>query len=160
MVLKNCKPELSYILPELFSNCLEESCFPDRWKVSLALPVFKDVEKKSTVKKYCPVSFLFLVNKAFEKLVNIRIVDLPQKCGLFSDVQHDFRSSWSTADLFTVVFVRTARAFNRSGTTWALAFHISKTFGRVSHAGVLHLLKSYGISGQIFGLIFSFLSIR
>ena len=29
---------------------------------------------------------------------------------------------------------------------------------RVWHAGLLHKLKSYGISGQIFGLIFSFLS--
>ena len=28
------------------------------------------------------------------------------------------------------------------------------------HAGLLHKLKSYGISGQIFGLIFSFLSNR
>ena len=33
-VLKNCKPELSYILAELFNECLKESCFPDCWKVS------------------------------------------------------------------------------------------------------------------------------
>ena len=29
VVLKNCKPELSYILVELFNMCLKESCFPD-----------------------------------------------------------------------------------------------------------------------------------
>ena len=29
VVLKNCEPELSYILDELFSKCLKESCFPD-----------------------------------------------------------------------------------------------------------------------------------
>ena len=34
VVLKNCKPGFSYILDELFSKCLKESCFPDRWKVS------------------------------------------------------------------------------------------------------------------------------
>ena len=27
--LKNCDPELSYILAELFNKCLKESCFPD-----------------------------------------------------------------------------------------------------------------------------------
>ena len=32
--LKNCKPELSYLLAELFNMCLKESCFPDCWKVS------------------------------------------------------------------------------------------------------------------------------
>ena len=29
VVLKNCEPELSYILAELFNKCLMESCFPD-----------------------------------------------------------------------------------------------------------------------------------
>ena len=41
-----------------------------------------------------------------------------------------------------------------------MAFDISKTFYRVWHAGLLHKLKSYEISGQILGLISSFLSIR
>ena len=55
---------------------------------------------------------------------------------------------------------RIARAFNRSGATQAVALDISKAFDRVWHAGLLHKLKSYGISGQIFGLISSFLSNR
>ena len=29
VVLKNCEPEVSYILAELFNKCLKESCFPD-----------------------------------------------------------------------------------------------------------------------------------
>ena len=29
VVLKNCEPELSHILAELFSMCLKESCFAD-----------------------------------------------------------------------------------------------------------------------------------
>ena len=45
MVLKNCEPELSYILADLFIMCLKESCFPDCWKVSLVVPVFKNIGK-------------------------------------------------------------------------------------------------------------------
>ena len=41
-----------------------------------------------------------------------------------------------------------------------MALDISKAFDRVWHAGLLHKLKSYGISGHIFGLISSFLSNR
>ena len=93
-----------------------------------------------------------MVSKVFEKLVNNRIVDHLQKCGLFSDFQYGFRSSQSTADLLTVVSDRIARFFNRSGATRAVALDISKAFDRVWHAGLLHKLKSYGISGQIFGL--------
>ena len=71
-----------------------------------------------------------------------------------------FRSSQSIADLLTVVSDRIARAFNRSGATRAVTLDISKAFDRVWHAGLLHKLKSYGISGQPFGLISSFLSKR
>ena len=44
--------------------------------------------------------------------------------------------------------------------TRAVALDISKAFDRFWHAGLLHKLKSYRISGQIFGLISSFLSNR
>ena len=48
----------------------------------------------------------------------------------------------------------------KSGPTRVVALDISKAFGRVWHDGLLHKLKSYGISDQIFGLISSFLSNR
>ena len=41
-----------------------------------------------------------------------------------------------------------------------MALDISKAFDKVWHAGLLHKLKSYGISGQIFSLMSSFLSNR
>ena len=68
VVLKNCGPELSFILAELFSKCFKESCFPDCWKVSSVVPVFKNVGKRSTAKNYRPVKLLSLVSKVFEKL--------------------------------------------------------------------------------------------
>ena len=101
-----------------------------------------------------------MVSKVFEKLVSNMIVDYPEKCDLFSDFQYGFRSCRSTADLLTVVSDSIARAFKRSGATRAVALDRVKVFDRVWHAGLLYKLKSYGILGQIFGLISSFLSNR
>ena len=101
-----------------------------------------------------------MVSKVFEKLVSNRIFAHIEKRGLFSDFQYGFRSSRSTADLLTVVSVIIARAFKRSGATRAVARDISKAFERVCQAGLLHKLKSYKISGQIFDPISSFLSNR
>ena len=42
VAVRNYEPELSYILAELF-KCLKESCFPDCWKISSVVPVFKNV---------------------------------------------------------------------------------------------------------------------
>ena len=140
--------------------CLKESCFLDCRKVSLVIPVFKNVGERSTAKNYRPVSLLSVVGKVFEKFVNNRIVDHLENCGLFSDFQYGFGSSRSSADLLTVVSDEIVRVFNRSGANRAEARDISKAFDRVWYASLLHKLKSYGISGQKFGLISSFLSNR
>ena len=50
---------------------------------------------------------------------------------------------------------RIARAFNRSGSTRAVALHISKAFDKVWYVGLLHKLKSYRISGLALFLLFS-----
>ena len=60
--------------------------------------------------------------------------------------------------LQTAVSDRIARALNRSGATRAVTLDISKAFDKVWHAGFLDKIKSYRISGQILGLISSFLS--
>ena len=75
------------------------------------VPVFKNVGERSTAKNYRPVSLLSVVSKIFEKLVNNRIVDHQEKCGLFPDFQYGFRSSRATPDLLTVVSDRFVRAF-------------------------------------------------
>ena len=85
---------------------------------------------------------------------------LNAKCSLFSDFQYGFRSSRSTADLLTIVSDRIVRTLNSSGATRAVTLDIYKAFDKVWNGGHLHKCNSYGISNQIFGLIFTFLSNR
>ena len=63
------------------------------------IPTFETVGERFTAKNYRPVRFLSLVSKVFEKLVNNRIVDHLEKCGLFTDFKYG-------KDLLTVVFDR------------------------------------------------------
>ena len=88
VVLRNCEPELSYILAELFNKCLKESCFPDCWKVSSVVPVFKFLSPevalylyKSTMRpcmEYCchvwagaPSCYLDLLDKLQKRICRI-----------------------------------------------------------------------------------------
>ena len=58
--------------------CLKESCFSDCWKVSLMIPVLKNVGERSTAKNYYPlVCVLWLVKS--EELVNNRSIDHLEK---------------------------------------------------------------------------------
>ena len=53
------------------------------------VPLFMNVEERSTAKIYHPVTLLSVVTK----LVNDRSIDYLEKCGFFSDFQYGFRSS-------------------------------------------------------------------
>ena len=88
----------------------------------MVVPVFKNVGERSIAKSYHPLSILSVLSKAFEKFVNNKIV------GLFSDFQHGFSSSQSTADLLTIVSDRIVKAFNWSGATRAVGLDTSKVF--------------------------------
>ena len=73
VILRNCASELSCILAEFLNMCLEESCFPDCWKISLVVPIFKNVRERSTGTNYpLLVFFLWLL----KSLKNMKILGL------------------------------------------------------------------------------------
>ena len=59
VVPENCEPELSYILAELLNMFLKVSCFPDCWKVSLVVLIFKNVGERFAAKKLPPCESSF-----------------------------------------------------------------------------------------------------
>ena len=83
VVVRNYEPKLSYMLAELLNKFRKQSCFPDSWKLSSLVPVYKNVGERSIAKNYDPVSVLFVVSKVLEKLVNNRIVDHLEKLCFF-----------------------------------------------------------------------------
>ena len=157
IVLQRCSPELSYVLSKLFNKCLVESSFPSCWKCPSVVPAFKNSGERSDPQNYRPISLLPIISKVFESLINSALVSHLESHGLFSDKQYGFRASRSTTDLLTVITERFYRALDQCGEARVVALDISKAFDRVWHAGLLHKLRSYGISGRIFKIIESFL---
>ena len=68
VVLKNCEPELSYILAELFNKCLKESCFPDCWKVSLLVLYLRMLGKGLQLKTTTLLLFFLWLVKSLKNL--------------------------------------------------------------------------------------------
>ena len=57
VVVRNYEPKLSYMLAELLNKFWKQSLFPDSWKLSLLVSVFKNVRERSIAKNYDLVSF-------------------------------------------------------------------------------------------------------
>ena len=68
MVLKNCELGHSYIVVELFNMCLKNSCFLYCWKVSLLIPIFINVGKRSSVKTTALLDFFLWLVKFLKNL--------------------------------------------------------------------------------------------
>ena len=160
IVLQRCAPELSAVLSKLFNKCISESCFPSCWKTASVVPIFKNQGDRASPLNYRPISLLNIISKVFESLINKSLVSHLESNGLFSDAQYGFRSKRSTADLLTVITERISASLDKKGEARLVALDISKAFDRVWHPGLLHKLRSYGISGKIFDTIKSFLSDR
>ena len=58
VVLKNCEPQLSYVLDHLFNMCLQEFFIPDCWKALSVVPVLQVYQKNP---KTLFVFFLWLL---------------------------------------------------------------------------------------------------
>lgn len=160
IVLQKCSPELSPILSKLFRKCVAESCFPSSWKVASVVPVFKNSGERSDPKNYRPISLLSVISKIFESLINSSLTQHLDSNKLLSDHQYGFRAGRSTADALTVISERILQSLDVCGETRAIALDISKAFDKVWHAGLIHKLMSYGVSGHALNIIKSFLSDR
>ena len=88
VVLKNCEPELSYILAELFDMCLKEFSFPYCWKVASTFPLFKNFGQRCMAKNYFAVSLLSVIFLC--ALLRLDAMHAPQRnvhlIMLFSDI--------------------------------------------------------------------------
>ena len=68
VVLENCEQELCSILAELFNKFRKEPCFPECWKVSLVVPVFRNVGKGRELKNIALLVFFLWLVRSLKKL--------------------------------------------------------------------------------------------
>ena len=113
--------------------------------------LWKGLQLKSTT-----TLLIFLVSKVFQKLVNNRIVDHREKCGLFL-ISSMVLGLFNKLQIFwQLCLIELLGLLTDLGATPAVTLDISKAFDRVSHAGLLHNLRSSRISGHVFVLMSSF----
>ena len=158
-VLKHCAAELSQPLSQLFSLCFQHGTQPALWKTANVVPIHKK-RSRTAVQNYRPESLLSVLSKVMEKVVNRRIMTYLEKENLLSKHQFGFRTGLGTADLLTSLNHQWLSCINTGGAVRVLAVDIAGAFDRVSHLGVLHKIRSYGLDGTLHRWLTSYLTDR
>ena len=122
------------------------------------VPIFKNVGERSTAKNYHLVSLLSVVSKVFEKLVNNRIIDHLEKfLGLFSLISSMILGFLDQLQIFLQLYLIELLGL-LTGLGLLELWHLIYPRLLIGF-DILLFFTNFGISGQIFGLISSFLSL-
>ena len=159
IVLKNCASVLTPCLVKLFRLCLSTSIFPSCWKYAYVQPVPKKGDR-SNPSNYRPIALLSCLSKAFETILNRKVLRHLSSSNLVSDRQYGFRKGRSTGDLLAFLTDSWSSSLSCFGETFAVALDISKAFDRVWHKSLLSKLPSFGFYPSLCTFISSFLSGR
>ena len=119
-------------------------------------------ERKNLVNNYRPISLLPICGKIFEKVLYNNLFRYFESNNFLVNNQSGFRSGDSCISQLISITHDIFKAFDGSPSheVRGVFLDISKAFDRVWHKGLLFKLKSYGVSGDFYKIIESFLSDR
>ena len=116
--------------------------FPDRWKMSKVLPLYKTGDQ-SELKNYRPVSILLPISKVLEKIVYEQIYSYFTRNNLFHENLHGYRSNRSTQTALLQMYDRWSRAAHEGMLSGGVLLDLSSAFDLVDPNLLLEKLKIY-----------------
>ena len=148
--------ELSPCLLLVYKSSLEQGVVPSAWKKAKITPVFKKGSRANPT-NYWPNSLTSIPCKVLEHIVYSHVMSHLEHHNILTNAQFGFRQRRS-ADLQLLSTVHDlALGINEGIQTDVILLDFSKAFHKVSHRLLLLKLQHYGIRGQLFNWITSFL---
>ncbi|BHF61962.1 hypothetical protein SprV_0100494200 [Sparganum proliferum] len=151
--------DLHILLSHLFSVYISKGFFPETWKTSIIIPVFKS-GSRSDVNNYRGVHKTPSLAKLLERIIFNEILDFCLADRLLSSSQNGFlpERSCKTYNLAFLNLITSLR--NDQQSVVVIYFDLSKAFDKVPHGRLLVKLEALGIRPPLLDFIRSYLSNR
>ena len=141
----------------IFNRSLQVGYFPQSWKSSHVIPVFKSGDR-SNIENYRPISILPAVSKVFECLVRDTLFNF-LKMRIIPE-QHGFFPGRSTASNLVEFVDFTINSFEDGLQVDVVFTDFKKAFDRISHQILLSKLYSIGVHSSLLLWVRSYLADR
>ncbi|BHF66188.1 hypothetical protein SprV_0200920400 [Sparganum proliferum] len=150
---------LPILLSHLFSVYISKGFFPETWKTSIIIPVFKS-GSRSDVNNYRGVRKTPSLAKLLERIIFNEILDFCLANRLLSSSQHGFlpERSCETCHLAFLNLITSLR--NERQSVVVIYFDLSKAFDKLPYRRLLVKLEALGIRPPLLDFIRSYLSKR
>lgn len=158
-LLREAAPCICNILEQIFNNSLENSTYPEDWKLAHVAPIHKK-NSQSDPNNYRPVSLLPCISKVFERVIYNHVYAFVKDNNLITKRQSGFTHGDSTINQLSYICHKINESFDEGDETRAVFLDLSKAFDKVWHRGLLFKLEKIGIRGSLLSWFHSYLTGR
>ena len=145
-----CKNAASKLRPA-FVNYSINRCtsgqIPSEWKSANVTPIHKK-DRKEPAENYRPISLLPVLGKVLERGVCFRLYDHIKH--FITKLQHGFLRQRSCVTQLLSVLHTIGQSLDNNTQTDIVYLDFAKAFDSVDHNILLHKLKHYGVSGELY----------
>ena len=158
-LLKVIKASISQSLTIIINQMLTTGIFPDTFKVSKVIPLYKKGDSSLLV-NYRPISLLPTISKIFEKVIHDQLYDYFDKYNLLAEQQYGFRKQHSTEYAAVKLIDHVSKEMENGKTPTNVYIDLSKAFDTLTYDILLFKLKYYGVTDTALDLMRSYLTNR
>lgn len=158
-IIKETVDFLVMPLTSLANECFSTGYFPDEFKLSKIVPIFKK-GNSDDIDNYRPISIVPFFGKILEILIKTRLEKYFENNFILNDSQYGFRKNRSTIKAVLRVVEDVVEGLERGTYTAVTLCDLSKAFDCISHETLLEKLSVYGVRGTPLLLIKSYLTNR
>lgn len=156
-ILKGCSDHFLKPLHALFNLILRTSTYPDKWKISKVIPIFKNGSREE-IKNYRPISIVCAVSKIFEVIIYDMLFN--EVSNRITSCQHGFLPKKSTMTNLISFCQYVHEALNSKSQVDVIFMDMEKAFDRVRHCIILRALNDLEVPTYLVNLIQSYLNQR
>jgi hypothetical protein len=151
--------EIAVPLAHIFRFSIENGIFPDKFKYSRVVPIFKQGDRRNC-DNYRPIALVNSFSKILEKMVAIDLANHLDLNNLLYEHQYGFQRGKSTEHNLIQVTNFIGEALNEGNWCIGVFLDLKKAFDTVNHGILLRKLEKYGIRNVALNWFASYLADR
>jgi hypothetical protein len=159
VILKKTASYLVGPLTHIINRSIATNTFPDSWKTTRVIPLFKGGDKLLTT-NYRPISLSPVASKILEKVVNRQIFAYLNRNNILPTTQYGFRPKNQTNHLLLNFTNKLQAVLSKKQVAICAFLDFSKAFDTLCHKTIITKLKYLGFSETACNWFKSYLSNR